>query len=38
MVEDGEDGRGLQTTNLKDLGEAFQDARQTVAPVVEGFL
>jgi len=29
MVKDGEDFHGLQTTNLKNLGLAFQDA-QTV--------
>ena len=29
MVNDGEDGHGLQITNLKSLGYIFQDA-QTV--------
>ena len=27
MVKDGEDSHGLQTTNLKNLGEIFQVAK-----------
>ena len=29
MVKDGEDYHGLQTTNLKNIGLIFQDAKTT---------
>ena len=29
MAKDGKDGHGLQTTNLKNLGQFFQDAQTT---------
>ena len=30
MVKDGEDWHGLQTTNLKSVGFAFQDAQSVM--------
>ena len=30
MVKDGEDKHGLQTMNLKDIGQTFQVVHETV--------